>query len=151
MKNLLASHGSVGGVAAENAAIAYCAQGDELDHLYVIPSWWAHMTGDDWLNNGVSRNRYREYLESELMKESQVTIMRVSEKCQQKNIRYHSIVVVGETNHALYQHAQIKDYATVFIGSHRPKGMAGIRDRMLTKNILTSLDNKLAVIDYPHG
>ena len=151
MKSLLASHGSVGAVAAENAAVSHCAWGDALDHLYVIPSWWAQMTGDDWLNNGISRNRYRDYLQYELIKESQDVIERVSKKCQQKNIRYHSIVVVGETNHTLYQHSKNRDYATVFIGSHRPKGTAGIRDRMLTKKILSSLGNKLAVIDHPHG
>ena len=85
---LLASHGSVGAIAAEQAAIAACIAGDELDHLYVIPSWWSGMTGDDWLNNGITRNRFRDYVEQQLWEESQQVSVRVQQQCVQAGIKY---------------------------------------------------------------
>ena len=66
---LLASHGTKGAIAAERAALDMCKKGDRLHHLLVVPTLWEGMTGDDWLNNGSTRNRFRRYLESELEKE----------------------------------------------------------------------------------
>ncbi|MDW3096109.1 MAG: hypothetical protein R8G33_10590 [Gammaproteobacteria bacterium] len=151
MKNLLASHGSPGSIAAEDAAIALCDEGDELDHLVVIPLWWANMTGDDWLNNGVSRNRYCSYLESELNDECDKSVMRVYEKCQQKNIHYHSIVMLGETEKLLQKFGSDEKYKKVIVGSHRPKYMSGLKDIMLTHRVIRKLGQRIEVIAHPYA
>ena len=151
MKNLLASHGTPGAIAAEDAAIALCDKGDELDHLIVIPSWWADMTGDDWLNNGVSRNRYRAHLESELNNECDTSVRRVYEKCQQENIHYHSIVMLGETDKLLQKLGSDEKYAKVIVGSHRPKHVGGLKDTMLSSKVIKNLGERIEVIAYPHA
>lgn len=148
-KNLLASHGSQGALAAEAAALSDCQPGDQLDHLYVIPAWWAEMTGDDWLNNGVSRNSYRQHLESELKKEYESVVQRVQHACEQRNIGYNALLIVGDGERTLC--ALGADYQKIFIGSRRPKNYQGLRDRMLTKKVLRAFKDRLKIIDYPHA
>lgn len=148
-KILLASHGSEGGVAAEDAAIAACHVGDTLDHLYVIPSWWADMTGDDWLNNGVSRNEYRGYIETELHSESKQVSNRIKAQCQLKKVNYRLKLIVGDGEQLLTSMGQ--NYEKIFIGSRRPKGFPGINDCMLTKQAHKILQNRLEIIAYPNG
>ena len=149
MKSLLASHGSLGAKAAEKVAIASCKSGDQLDHLYVIPSWWADMTGDDWLNNGASRNSYRHYLERELEKESLSVINRIRDKCEKKKISYKSILLVGNCEQLLQKYAD--NYSKVFVGSCRPKTIEGLNDKMLTNKVLNKLKDQLEIIQFPHG
>ena len=59
---LLASHGTDGAKAAEKMALQVCEKGARLHHLLVVPSFWKGMTGDDWLNNGSTRDNFRRYL-----------------------------------------------------------------------------------------
>ena len=103
------------------------------------------MTGDDWLNNGVSRNHYCEYLDAELKKESELVIVRVRNKCKHKKISYQSILLVGESNKVLLDYAQ--HYQHVYVGTHRKKNQQGLNDRMLTKKVSRSLRQKLHVIN----
>lgn len=149
MKHLLASHGSPGSIAAEEAAIESCCKGDSLDHLYVIPSWWADMVGDDWLNNGVSRNSYRNYLENELYAEAKLVSDRIESKCQCKNIHYQLKMIIGDSEKTLMSLGQ--QYEKVFIGSRCPKKHEGLNDRMLTNQAKKTLQDQLEIIAYPHG
>ncbi len=148
---LLASHGSVGGIAAEQEAINACNEGDELDHLYVIPSWWASMTGDDWLNNGVTRNRFRNYLTEELGRESQLVIKRIHQLCMQHKIKYKSLLQVGCSDVGLKEAADKKEYQKIIIGNRRPKHVEGIHDHMLTPRIRKQLGKRLHIVSHPHG
>ena len=146
---LLASHGSRGGIAAEHAAIKACRAGDRLDHLYVIPSWWKHMTGDDWLNNGVSRNRFRNYLSEQLWQESQQVIQRVKLLCKKNDIVYRSLLQVGQSDKSLEQAAKEFDYFQVFMGSRRPKKKQGLCDIMLTARVEKQFAQQLQIVSYP--
>jgi hypothetical protein len=67
---LVASHGTDGARAAETLALASCAPGATLHHLYVVPDLWRGMMGDDWLNNVRTRIRFGDYLEGELASEA---------------------------------------------------------------------------------
>ena len=70
LKNvLLASHGTDGAKAAERMAFDICEKGTKLHHLVVVDTLWQGMTGDDWLNNGGMRDKFRRYLENELGQE----------------------------------------------------------------------------------
>ena len=149
-KYLLASHGSVGAIEAERAALRCCKNGDQLDHLYVIPSWWGDMTGDDWLNNGVSRNRFRNYLSEQLWQESQQVIQRLRQLCNKKAIEYNSLFQVGRSDKALQQVAAQTDYVKIFIGDRRPKHTIGLYDYMLTASVRKQLATRLNIISYPH-
>lgn len=150
VKYLLASHGSVGAIAAEQAALRCCQFGEQLDHLYVIPSWWEGMTGDDWLNNGVSRNRFRNYLSEQLWQESQQVIQRMRHLCEKQAIQYSSLLKVGYTDKALQQVALQTDYKKIFIGDHRPKHTDGLYDYMLTASVRKQFATRLNIISHPH-
>ena len=146
---LLASHGSTGSIAAELVAIHSCKAGDEIDHLYVIPSWWGDMTGDDWLNNGVSRNRFRDYLADTLWQESQAVITRVQRSCQNKSIKYRSLLLVGKSDQSLAKTAESGDYQKIVLGDKRPAHSQGLSDRMLTPEVRKRLDSKLCIVTHP--
>ena len=148
MNRLLASHGSAASIAAEKAAIAACRAGDRLDHLYVIPSWWSDMTGDDWLNNGVIRNDYRQHLENELNIETEKVSRRIQAQCRLKNINYQLKLFVGDSAESLSSLGH--HYDTIYIGSRRPKGYPGVNDRMLTKGVYKLLQNRLEIIAFPN-
>ncbi|MEM8844719.1 MAG: hypothetical protein AAGB35_06705, partial [Pseudomonadota bacterium] len=107
---LLASHGSQGALAAEKAALAACKSEDEIHHLYVVPSWWMDMTGDDWLNNGVSRDRFKQHLENELRKESEATIKRIKQKCENNDVKYHLHFIVGDSEKSLREVINSAEY-----------------------------------------
>ena len=150
-KILLASHGSRGAIAAEQAAIRSCKHKDNIHHLYVIPSWWADMTGDDWLNNGVSRNRFRYYLANELNKESEETISRIKQACEKKQIMYSLCMVAGNSDKTLHDIASDCEYDRIFIGEKRPRHLSGLNDRMLTHKNRQTFQHVLKIIPYPDG
>ena len=148
---LLASHGSRGAIAAEQAAIYACKHQDQIHHLYVVPSWWADMTGDDWLNNGVSRNRFRHYLENELSNDSQETISRIKRACANKHIEYSLSMIVGNSEKTLHQIASDCVYNHIFIGEMRPRHTSGLNDRMLTRKNRQTFQHVLNIIPHPDG
>ena len=147
---LLASHGSRGSVAAELSAVLACHPQDQLDHLYVIPSWWGDMTGDDWLNNGVSRNRFRNYLSEQLWRESQQVTQRVRHMCMRSNIVYRPLVQIGRSDQRLEVTARQTKYDRIFLGSRRPRHQHGLCDRMLTARIEKQFAEQLQIVSYPH-
>ena len=75
---LLASHGTAGALVAECKAMSMCARGSKIHHLIVVPSFWKGMTGDDWLNNGSTRDQFCRYLENTLGHEVDSHCERVS-------------------------------------------------------------------------
>ena len=150
MRYLLASHGTPGAMAAEQYALAQCRRGDHLDHLLVIPEWWAHMTGDDWLNNGVSRNRYRAYVEQQLDQEAQQVFSRVQHACEAQGIFYSSIFILGDSSKVFRQHVH-SHYEKIFAGSRRPSDCEGLNDRMLTKKSIKCAGSQLITVEHPYA
>ena len=130
---LLASHGTEGAQAAEQIAIQMCNEGGHVHHLIVVPSFWQGMTGDDWLNNGSTRDRFRRYLEDQLAQEVQEHQARVSEAAEAKQVTYTTEVVLGEPDEVLVSTSQKEDFDLVVLGSPRPKGKSGLSSRMVTE------------------
>lgn len=147
---LLASHGSEGAMAAETAALAYCSKGVSLRHIVVVPELWKGMMGDDWLNNGVSRDRFGRYLESEIGREVDDTCARVSQQCEAKLVDYSKDIVLGEPDDYLLKACQQGNFDLVVLGSPRPKGKSGLRSRMLTDHVIKTLSIPLLIVPYPH-
>ena len=99
---LLASHGTEGAQAAEQKALELCNKGGHLHHLIVVPkALWEGMTGDDWLNNGKTRDTFRRYVEGQLQQEVEEHQARVSDAAKTKDLKYTAEVVVGEPEETL--------------------------------------------------
>ncbi len=146
---LLASHGSAGALAAECSAMSLCANGGNIHHLIVVPSFWQGMTGDDWLNNGNTRNQFRRYLENALGSEVDDHCERVSKKSDKYNLRYSKEILLGEPSNALIEVSKKLPLDLIIIGSPRPKGVKGLRSRMFTKDLVHILQIPLLIVPYP--
>lgn len=146
---LLASHGTIGAKAAEKAALLLCGKNASLHHLIVVPTLWKGMTGDDWLNNGSTRDEFRDYLESELEKEVRANLQLVSEMCDQQHTTYTHEILVGELGECLVKSSQQHVTDLVVIGSPRPKGITGLRSRMSLEVLVRGLSVPLWVAPYP--
>ena len=148
---LLASHGTEGAMAAEEMAIKVCCtQGAHLHHLIVVPTLWEGMTGDDWLNNGSTRDTFRRYLESELGKEVDEHIARVKELAEEEGLHYTKEIVLGEPDDCLLKATEKQEYDLVVMGSQRPKGKPGLRSRMMTKPVTRALNTPVLIVPFPN-
>ena len=145
---LLASHGSEGAQAAELMALSLCTEGGHLHHLLVVPGFWKDMTGDDWLNNAVTRDRFRRYLEDQLSQEVTEHQARVSEAAAELQLNYSSEVIIGEPDECLINASQQQPYDLVVMGSPRPKGKSGLRSRMVTE-ATRNLPVPVMIVPYP--
>ena len=149
---LLASHGTEGAQAAEEAAISICKTWPDssIHHLVIVPkSLWHGMTGDDWLNNGSTRNTFRRYVESTLQKEIDEHLSALSKKIERDGIDYTNQVVVGEPEASLIAAADRNRYDLVLMGSPRPKGRSGLKSRLRPEVLVKSLPIPLLIIPYP--
>lgn len=148
---LLASHGTDGAKAAEQMAIKLCEKGARIHHLLVVPTLWEGMTGDDWLNNGSTRDRFRRYLESELEQEVAEHCERVSQQAKESEVTYSNEVVVGEPDKCLLEASKKQNFDLIVMGSPRPKGVkGGLRSRMSTEPVTRSLKTPLLIVPYPN-
>jgi len=146
---LLASHGTEGAKAAEKMALSLCEEGATLHHLLVVPTLWQGMTGDDWLNNGSTRDRFCRYLESELGKEVDEHCERISAQAKAKSVTYSKELIVGEPDECLLNACKKQDFELVVMGSRRPKGKTGLRSRMSTEPLVRSLAVPLLIVPHP--
>lgn len=146
---LLASHGTNGAQAAEQMAISLCNKGGKIHHLVVVPTLWEGMTGDDWLNNGKTRDTFRRYLESELEQEVAEHCERVSNQAKENNLEYSNEVIVGEPDECLLDVSKKQDYDLIVMGAPRPKGVSGLRSRMSTDAMTRKIKTPLMIAPYP--
>jgi len=147
---LLASHGTEGAKAAEQKALELCRTGGHVHHLIVVPkALWEGMTGDDWLNNGSTRDTFRRYVEGQLQQEVEEHQARVSEAAKTRELKYTSEVIVGEPDESLVNASQKEKFDLLVMGSPRPKGKVGLRSRMLT-NTTRGLPITTVIVPYPN-
>ncbi|MFW2374232.1 MAG: hypothetical protein ACN4GM_13990 [Gammaproteobacteria bacterium] len=130
-------------------AFDVCHTNAHLMHLLVVPEFWKHMMGDDWLNNGITRDRYARYLETELGRELDEHIERVSNQAQSMGMSYSSQIIVGEPDSCLSECCNQGNFDLVVVGSQRPKGKAGLNSRMTTDRALKSIKTPLLIAPYP--
>ncbi len=149
-KILLASHGTDGARAAERAAVSLCASNASMHHLIVVPDLWKGMMGDDWLNNDATRNTYGRYLETELGKEIDNHIERLSSMLSQHNISYSHTIIVGKPEKCLLEASQAESFDLVVIGSPRPGNIKGLRSRMKLEPLARSLKIPLFIAAFPN-
>ncbi len=147
---LLASHGTDGARAAERAAVSLCASNTSIHHLIVVPDLWKGMMGDDWLNSGATRDTYGRYLETELGKEIDNHIERLSSMLSRRNISYSHTIIIGKPEKCLLQVSQAESFDLVVIGSPRPGSMKGLRSRMKLEPLVRSLTIPLFIAAFPN-
>ena len=151
LKNvLLASHGTEGAQAAEKMAFAMCDKGTKLHHLVVVDTLWQGMTGDDWLNNGGIRDKFRRYLENELGSEIDAHCEKVSVEASAHEFVYSKEIRVGEPDECLIEASKEGEYDLIIMGSPRPKGKPGLRSKMQTKRLTKSLSVPLLMVPFPN-
>lgn len=133
-------------------ALHVCAKAGTIDHLIVVPEFWQDMTGDDWLNNGVTRDLFREYLQTELSQEIDLQCDRLSRKVTAHALNYNQVILFGRPDKALQQYATTKAYDLLVIGSPRPCGiprLPGLHSTMLTKKLIHAIRVALLIVPYP--
>lgn len=149
---LLASHSTDGAQAAEKAAMELCVDRPKssIHHVIVVPkALWHGMTGDDWLNNGSTRNTFCRYVESTLQKEIDEQLNRLKTKIDALAIQYSYEVIVGEPEESLIAEINTNKYDVVVMGSPRPKGKSGLRSRMRPDQLVKSINTPLLIVPYP--
>ncbi|MEE8189764.1 MAG: universal stress protein [Kiloniellales bacterium] len=147
---ILASHGTPGARAAEDVAFELCvANGAPLHHLLVVPDFWKGMMGDDWLNNAVTRIRFGDYVESQLVGEAADEVQRLAERAKESGIRYSDEVTIGKPAPCLIAACEAGRYDLAVIGAPRPKGSPGLRSRMDPELLARSLPARLMIVPHP--
>jgi len=145
---LLASHGTIGARAAEEAVLNICTTNTNVKHLYIIPDFWKHMLGDDWLNNQITREHFCHYLESELDREAQETIIRMRDQLKNLEINSSHQILFGDPQKCLVNICVKEDFDLVVTGSPRPKSILGLHSRMATNYLSKNLS--ISHMQVPH-
>jgi nucleotide-binding universal stress UspA family protein len=159
-KIILASHGTAGARAAEDVALALCAEnGATLLHLlvvpdfwkdiFVVPDFWKGMMGDDWLNNAVTRIRFGDYVENQLAGDAAGEIDRLAKAAALLGVTYSHDIRLGRPADCLAEACAAGAFDLAVIGSPRPKGTPGYRSRMTLASLVRSLNVRLMIIPPP--
>lgn len=149
-KIILASHGTPGARAAEEAAIELAAENNAaLFHLFIVPDFWKSMMGDDWLNNAVSQIRFGSYVENQLANEAADEVRRLHEAAKANGVDCISDVRVGKPAEQLIDACTADTYDLAVIGAPRPKGMSGYRSRMALEPLVRGLNARLLIVPHP--
>ena len=146
---LIASHGTPGARAAEQAALAWCGAGGRLSHLVVVPDLWRGMLGDDWLNNASTRDVYGKYVENQLQLEVQSHVDRLRALAAAAGLAYEFKIMLGRPTECLIDYSREVAPALVAIGAPRPKGITGLRSRLHPERLVGAMTVPLLIIPYP--
>lgn len=147
---ILASHGTPGARAAEDAAFELCVtHSASMHHLLVVPDFWKGMMGDDWLNNAVTQARFGDYVENELTREAAEEVARLAQRAKLSGIAYSDEVQLGKPAQCLVDICTHRNFDLAVIGSPRPKGTEGLRSRMDTEVLARSLTTRLLAVPHP--
>ncbi len=149
-KLILASHGTPGARAAEDAALELCMEsGASVHQLYIVPDFWKGMMGDDWLNNAVTQARFGKYVENQLARDAAEEISRFAEKAKESHIPCSDEIRLGKPAPCLITVCEKGGYDLAVIGSPRPKGTPGLRSRMDPELLSRNLSIRLVTVPYP--
>ncbi len=147
---ILASHGTPGARAAEDAALELCLEnGASFHQLYVVPDFWKGMMGDDWLNNAITRARYGDYVENQLARDAAMEIRRLAERAEESGVSCTAETLLGKPALCLIAACREGGYDLAVIGSPRPKGTSGLRSRMDLELLARTLPIRLITVPHP--
>lgn len=146
---LLASHGSIGARAAEQAVLTRLNPGDELYHLLVVPDAWDAMPGENGQDHSTAYPIIGGAIEAQMEAEAGDTFARMGEAARQLGVVYETRLIYGKPVYTLLETvAEISpDY--VIAGSARPKHIDGLHSKMITESLMRSMVIPLLIIPYP--
>ncbi len=127
----------------------FCRGDVSLHHLIVVPDFWKGMMGDDWLNNGVTRERFASYLEGQLDSEVAEVVERLGSATLDTGAEFSYESRFGRPTESLLEASRGKDFDLIVIGSPRPRGMQGYRSRMEIVTLLRGLAVPLLIVPHP--
>lgn len=146
---LLASNGTGGGRAAEEAALQAVADGGRLHHLVIVPEFWQSISGDGWRINASTEHLFCDYLEGQIERETLEHLNRVNAAARARGISYSAGSKYGPLEDCLIATAGEGEYDLVVIGAPRPKGWPGLRSRIDLNKLARGLRVPLVVIPHP--
>jgi nucleotide-binding universal stress UspA family protein len=147
---LLCHHGTAGAKCAEVLAHELAIPGTtNLIHCFVVPSLWAGMQGDDWLNDASTRDAFGDYVENMLENDARRALAAVEKRCQERGIAYRAVMRVGEPVEVVLAVTAEVSPDLVVIGPPRRKGEEGLRSRMDLEKLVYGLKCPLLVAPRP--
>lgn len=146
---MLASHGTPGARAAEQAALHALERGGLLHHLIIIPEFWRHMSGDGWRINASTEHAFCDYLEGQIEAETRAELQRVHGDAVARGLSYRARSETGPLAETLIGIANAGDYELVMIGAPRPRGQVGLRSRMDVAKLVRGLRVPLVIVPIP--
>lgn len=149
LRVLLASHGTPGARAAEGKAFELAAPGGSVHQVLVVPDFWKGMKGDDWLNNGITRDRFGSYVEEQLEREIAEEIDRVGRVAAERGIPYSHLIMQGQPADCLVEAARLDRYDMAVIGAPRPGKSPGLRSRLDLDKAARGLPFPLLIVPHP--
>lgn len=147
---LLCHHGTPGAAAAEALALGLAAPGvTTVVHCLVVPTLWAGMQGDDWLNNASTRDTFGRYVENMLENDARKALGAVESHCRERGVDWRGILRVGEPAAVVLEVAAEVAADLVVIGPPRRKGEDGLRSRMDLEVLVRGLACPLLIAARP--
>jgi nucleotide-binding universal stress UspA family protein len=143
---LLCHHGTPGAAAAAILALDCAIPGQTtLVHCLVVPTLWAGMQGDDWLNNASTRDAFADYVENLLENDARRELSGVAAQCRERGVAWQGIVRYGEPAEVALAVADEVQADLVVIGPPRRKGEEGLRSRLDLEILVRGLQCPLLV------
>jgi len=143
---LLCHHGTAGAKRAEALAYELAVAGTTtLVHCLVVPTLWAGMQGDDWLNNASTRDAFGDYLENMLENDAKRELAAVAAGCAERGIAYRAVMRYGEPAETVLAVATEVGADLIVIGPARAKGESGLRSRLELETLVRGLSCPLLV------
>lgn len=121
----------------------------EIVHCLVVPSLWAGMQGDDWLNNASTRDAFGNYVENMLAADARQVIADVESCCREQGVANRAVMRVGEPADVVVALAGEVHADLVVIGPPRKKGEEGLRSRMHLDPLVRGLPCPLLIAVRP--
>lgn len=149
-KLLLCHHGTAGAKRAEDLANELAVPGaTSLVHCLVVPTLWAGMQGDDWLNDASTRDAFGDHVENMLENDAKREFAAVEVRCKEHGIAYQAVLRYGEPAETVVAVATEVGADLVVIGPPRIKGEAGLRSRMDLDTLARGLKCPLLIAPRP--
>jgi len=124
--------------------------GGRIYHLVVVPDLWKGMMATDWRNQSGARNAFARHLESELEKEILEHRERVHRAAEAGGLEHDFGLAQGDPARLLLECARTQRFDLVILGARRPRGVLGLRSRMLTATVMRELEVPLMIVPAGH-
>jgi len=118
-------------------------------HCLAVPTLWAGMQGDDWLNNASTRDAFGDYVENLLENDARRELAEIEARCAERGLAHCAVLRYGEPVDVALAVATETAAELVVIGPPRRKGEEGLRSRMDLEKLVRGLKCPLLIAPRP--